>query len=229
MPAVLIAILLLRREWPVLRRFAAAAALLLPTLAVILPWQIHTYHRLGRFQLLSTGGLPSIIDGLTYARPAEDRAALKVAPDVANLMSDLQSEYASGRISTTSQLAGWMFRQLAERPGAVLKLAAAKVVRCWYATDSHRHERALMLLQIPYGLALLGAFIAARRRGPDARKFATLVLALACYYWLMSAMVLSIVRYMVPVVALLMAMTPALLRASPPEGTTTAPDAPPSR
>ena len=198
-----------RSELSIKQRLGAAVVMCGVAGLLVLPWELRMRQQIGKFEMLSTGGFPSIIDGLTYASPSDDREPLNVPSNVQQLMSDLQADFKSGTITKLSQLAGWMLHRLAADPGAVLKLTVMKIVRCWYATDSHRFERQLMLLELPYAALIAVGMVRAWRRRGLSRDFALLMICLAGYFWLMSSLVLSILRYMVPAVALLLAVTPA--------------------
>jgi hypothetical protein len=214
MPLVLAAMFayLHRSSWH--NRITGAGIICIVAGLCVLPWELRMRQAIGKFEMLSTGGFPSIIDGLTYARPSEDREPLNVSPDVQQLMTDLQADFKSEKVTKLGQLTGWMIHRFVEQPATVLELSVMKIARCWYATDSHRYERILMLLQLPFAaLIAVGTVRAWRQRGAS-RDFALLVICLAGYFWLMSSLVLSILRYMVPAVALLLAVTPAALMRS---------------
>jgi len=191
------------------RRLAGAGVLLAAVLAVVTPWEIWIYQQLGRMEPLSTGGLPSAIDGLTWARPLEARVPLHVPPDVASFIADLVRKDGNKEIRSTGQLAAWLADRAVQQPLTVVKVIAYKVVRSWYATDSHRRENLILLIQLPcLALAVVGC-VRAWRRGGQQRELVILVLAVVLATWLMIVMVLSIVVYMVPVMGLLFLLVTA--------------------
>jgi 4-amino-4-deoxy-L-arabinose transferase-like glycosyltransferase len=192
------------------RRLAAIGILLLGNLLAILPWQTFAYLRTGKTFLLSTGGLPSMIDGLTYALPDSDHSAAPVSGDLLAIMEDCEDAYQSQQIHSVSTAFTWLAQQAKERPLAVAHLLATKAARSWFATDSRHLERPLLILQIPYLLAgLLGIILALRWRGP-ARQMAIISLVFLLYFWAMTILVLSLLRYMVPAMPLLFLFTPGL-------------------
>ncbi len=180
-------------------RLAQAGILLLSTTTIVAPWQWWMRTQVGDTHVLSSGGLPSVIDGLTFCRASQARVQVSVPEDVRVLAADLHLKYSAGEIPDFSSLALWLRRQAGARPLALSKLLVTKAGRSWYGTDSHRFERELFLLQAPFlAGAAIGGWICLRR--PDtARRFAILSLLVVGYFWLMTIAVLSIVRYMVPV------------------------------
>jgi hypothetical protein len=192
-------------------RLADAAILAIAVGVTILPWEVRLYQVTGKLLPLSSGGIESIVDGMTYALPHPARPRVAVPGDVAELMADLEVEYQNGRIAQMGQLVRWCQAQLDTRPSALLKLFGLKVARGWYGTDSHRHELVMFLMQLPYlALAALGVF-QAWRAGGLWRQIAVLCLLMVAYFWLLTTVVLSIARYMVPAMPLFIILaSPAL-------------------
>jgi hypothetical protein len=209
---VLIVLLLMRSTRRAFHlRVAAAAILLSSSIAIILPWEVWMYRQLGRFELLSSGGFPSVIDGLTYARDKEQTESLSMDPAIAALMEDLDARYKNGEIDGFGRLIPYLAREFRQSPGTLLKLAVVKLGRCWYATDSHRRETALLLLQLPY--LALGVWGGARawRKSAAHKELVVLAIALVLANWLMTFMVLSIARYMAPIMMFVILLIPAVL------------------
>ena len=178
---------------------------------VVLPWEAWAYAHCGKVILLSTIGPASVLDGLTYSKATQGTVPVWVPADVAKLMADLEAKHAAKEVQTAGDIAGWLLRQAADQPVAVAKLIGLKTVRCWYATDSHRHETPILLFQLAYlGLAMAGG-VAAWRKGGSYRWLVALLLSFVLCHWVMAVMVLSILNYMVPAFAFLFLLVPALL------------------
>ncbi|MFN2386442.1 MAG: glycosyltransferase family 39 protein [Thermoanaerobaculia bacterium] len=191
----------------------AAALLLAGNFLGVLPWEIWAHSRTERVIPLSTGGVASIRDGLTFAQRTRGLPSA-----VATLAGDLRGRYPEMR--TTSGVARVLSGELADRPVAVLALFAVKTARSWYGTESRRGEARTLLLQLPY-LLLGGLSLWFSRRGPPAaRRLAVTVTLLVAYFWIMTIAALSILRYMVPAMGLLFTVAPAvfLLRRRAPVG-----------
>jgi 4-amino-4-deoxy-L-arabinose transferase-like glycosyltransferase len=217
LPLLLAALLLFRatdtRRW---QRWIAAGVFLAVVVTVVAPWEVWMYRQSGRIMPLSNGGIPSIVDGLTWARPPSASFAVpaKVPPDVQEFMTELGQKYRSKEITTLGELARWLGEQAVHRPWVCGKILGYKVVRCWYATDSHRYETFCLLLQIPYLiLASIGA-IRLWRGGVPGREVALLAVAVVLTTWGMAVLVLSIVRYLMPVMDLLCLLAVAAIFSS---------------
>jgi hypothetical protein len=181
-------------------------------LMIILPWQLFVYQNTSEFILLSTGGISSIEDGLTFFAKKNDYRAVddfSFPLDVKAFSSRYRAKSNSGQINSISDIATELSRETRIHPVTVTKLFAIKTIRSWYATDSGRYESIIMLVQAFYlPLILLGS-IALWKMGGIQRTYMLFVLSLMIYFWLTTISVLSIVRYMVPVTGLLFTFIPA--------------------
>jgi hypothetical protein len=113
----------------------------------------------------------------------------------------------SGRLrdlQTTGKIFHYLADEFRQHPLPVLELYGLKIARSWYGTESGAHEKGIAALQFAY-LALCGVSIVfVWRRFPERRYFLALFLALVFYFWGMAVVALSILRYMVPVMAFLL-------------------------
>jgi hypothetical protein len=100
--------------------------------------------------------------------------------------------------------------KLRDNPIGVLKLYLVKAKRGWYATDSGRYETAIMAIQAVYFVLIICGGVGAWWMGGKPRELAISAAALVLYFWLMTTLVLSILRYMVPVIGLCMILVPGL-------------------
>lgn len=180
------------------RRVAAALLLCVGQVLVMAPWVYWMHHQTGGWFPLSSGGRLSVLDGLTIAVKPE-RSGPPVPADVKRLMTAVDE----GRPDFHST--GDVLRFVAAQDGpAVTKLVAIKAARSWYATDSLRFENWLLILQIPYLLLAASGLAVAWRQGGARRSLVLIVILVALYFWAMTMLVLSILRYMVPAMALLL-------------------------
>jgi 4-amino-4-deoxy-L-arabinose transferase-like glycosyltransferase len=203
--------------WVVAKRWMSSRArlliggmLLLGNAIVVLPWEVYVYSHTNTIIPLSTGGVLSIRDGLTFAvNNKSNQEPIAVPADVAAVQQSLLAKYRE--ISSLGSIASVLSQELASRPIAVLRLFLIKTVRSWYATDTGRLEGPSILIQLVY-LTLVGlGSLAAWRQGGSARLLCAGVLLVTLYFWLMTISVLSILRYMVPAIGLLFTLLPALL------------------
>jgi hypothetical protein len=192
------------------REWARSAALLTASGIVILPWLIYVYSINGALIPLSTGGAPSIIDGMTFAvRDSSVREPVTL-PDA---VMRLQARILDGIQAQREPPLRIISEALLADPASAVQLIAIKAARAWYATDSRRFETATLFIQVGY-LAIIGwaAARTLRRNAPaGARSLLALIMLAAAYHWLTTIAVLSILRYMLPAMGLLFCLLPALV------------------
>ena len=84
--------------------------------------------------------------------------------------------------------------------------------RSWYGTDSGRMEGIILTVQLLYSIPVLLATWALWR-GPDPQRNSLLLLVWGpvFYFWIMTILVLSILRYMTPTAGLLALLIPRLM------------------
>lgn len=193
-------------------RLKLAGALLVGNIVIVAPWQVWVSRETNQFVLLSTGSVPSVLDGLTFAvvNPESKREEIALPSEVEAVQNDILK--AEKRPESFGDIGTILFTQLKERPGGVLQLLLIKIARSWYGTDSMRLDHYILVLQLGY-LALIGgaAWITFRRDNP-ARAALLPILVLTLYFWGMTTLVLSTVRYMLPALALLFVLLPALVK-----------------
>ncbi|MEM8930032.1 MAG: glycosyltransferase family 39 protein [Acidobacteriota bacterium] len=190
---------LIRYHRPGVRRIGVRLGVwaLLGHVLVLMPWEIWVHQATGQWLPVSSGGRLSLLDGLTYAvDPESDRNA--VPPSVATLMDDIEAHrhLIGGPVSA----ARFLWDRAGDDPAPVVELLLIKAARCWYGTESLRRERALLVLQIGYlSLAAVGLWL-----GRGRRREVWMAVLVVGYFWAMATLVLSIVRYLVPVMPLVL-------------------------
>jgi 4-amino-4-deoxy-L-arabinose transferase-like glycosyltransferase len=192
------------------RDWRRAAALLTASGLIILPWLVYVYTINGALIPLSTGGTPSIIDGVTFA--VRDNAFREQVTLPSGVMR-LQTRIFEGVREQNDAPLRAVIAEMSADPASAVQLIAIKAARAWYATDSRRFEAASLFVQLGY-LAVSGWAAARILRGHapmPARPLLALILLIAAYHWLTTIAVLSILRYMLPAMGLLFCLLPALL------------------
>jgi hypothetical protein len=149
-------------------------------------------------------------DGLTFAVGKAYRQAFPVSEDVMALMERLLARRDD--MNTLSAIVKVVGEESADDRGALVKLLAMKVVRSWYATDTGRFETIALLIQIAYLIPISIGSVAAFRHMPHLRGYIVGVWLIVLYFWFMTFLVLSILRYMTPVMGLLMTLAPGVLQ-----------------
>jgi len=163
-------------------KLSAAALLLLGNGVVLLPWQFWLYSRTHQAIVLSTGSIPSIRDGLTFAVLSRGyRQGIKVPADARALMEDIRKRYYT--LQSFGDIASLIGENARQRPVALAELISLKMARSWYATDSQRMELQILLIQIVYLLCLAYCTSCAWKQGGKSRDLALVVWLIAAYFW----------------------------------------------
>ena len=188
-------------------RILLAAVLLIGNLLTILPWEAFIYQQTGDIIPLSNSGVRGMRDGLTFAiRKLHYRDVPNVPENIITLMQSIDE----AELLTISDYAGYLFSQFRQNPINVGMLFAIKATRSWYATDSGHLDNIILLVQIPYLLISTFSFYCAFHLGKKKLHLVSFVGIIVIYFWVMTILVLSIVRYMLPVMGLLFLLWPSI-------------------
>ena len=130
---------------------------------------------------------------------SEGLKPVPVSPDILELMR--RADARKDQVRTASGLVAFLAGEAVGHPVTFAKFMWMKVTRVWYATHEGYQETRTMALQGVFTLvALVGIWIL---RKQDAATAAGLVV-FTLYFWGMAALVLPLLRYMVPVTVVLM-------------------------
>jgi hypothetical protein len=189
-------------------RLSLIAMMLLGNFVTVLPWEAWVYSRTGRIVFLASNDIQSIVDGLTFAlaNKATDRT-IRVDDDLIELMEIIDAK--TDRSHSLKDVVSIQIEEFLIRPAAMAKLYALKAARAWYATNSGRYETALLAMQAFYMALLIMSSVWAWRLNGSARRALICMWLMVFYFWGMTLAVLSILRYMVPAMGLLMILIPA--------------------
>jgi len=181
------------------RKPVAVMLLVFGNLLAIAPWEVWAWRVSGRWIPLSTNGPASMFDGLTFSALRQP-LDLPLPAAVENVIQEYVTNV--GEMHTTGRLVQFTAAEIMHHPVAMAELFAIKASRSWYATDSRRLEKESAAVQLLYLVPGVWALIVAGRRKPPQSTFALLVILFTGYFWVMSILTLSIVRYMLPAMAL---------------------------
>jgi 4-amino-4-deoxy-L-arabinose transferase-like glycosyltransferase len=197
-----LALWLLRRDRSRRWRALAVAALLAGNVALVLPWEGWVYVRYHQVVALSTAGEGSTLDGLTVGyRPQDETGRAAMPADVRLLMA--RAAFQRGIMHTGGDIASFLRDEAVHHPLAVTELVILKAGRSLYGTNRLELEGVIAAIQAGYLVVMFIGGRRAWRRGGNPRRVLVVVLLLASYFWLVTMTVLSIVRYMSPVLGLL--------------------------
>jgi hypothetical protein len=97
-----------------------------------------------------------------------------------------------------------------QAPAAFLKLMAIKVARSWYGNDSRVMEAPALAIQMVYLALILWGSVYAWRQGGALRRMNAGNWLIVLYFWAMTILVVPLLRYMMPVMGLLMIALPGV-------------------
>jgi hypothetical protein len=201
--------LVLRKNILIKERMLLASLILVGNMFVVLPWQAWLYGQTGRVILLGTNSVPSMRDGLTFAVASKNyRREIEIPEDVSRLQNSFLDETTS--MTSLEEIGQTIQKHFKQEPGAVINLFLIKMIRSWYGTDSGNMEKGIVITQIFYaGVVLLATAVVwvNREKQPWLLFF---VWGLVFYFWMMTTLVLSILRYMTPTVGLLSLIIPGI-------------------
>ena len=187
-------------------RLFLVGMLVVGNLMVMLPWEAWIYARTGNIVMLSTAGVAAMRDGLTFTNPKGYREAVPVPTDVTEVIEHVTAKRRE--LQSLNDIVRVLQTEWQVNPLAVVKLLALKAARSWYATDSGRFESLILLVQLGYLALILRGSWMAWQQGGNTRGIMVGIWLLTLYFWAMTIMALSILRYMVPVLGLLVVLIP---------------------
>jgi 4-amino-4-deoxy-L-arabinose transferase-like glycosyltransferase len=171
---------------------------------LVIPWEVTVFRQTGDIIPISTAGLVGIRDGLTFGTQLKGyRQELHLSPDITSFMDEINALPGEKRFPLE------VMRLTSKNIGRSTKLLLLKALRSWYATDSARYETVILPIQIVYLLLILWGFIAAWKSKSTSRLYAVYIALTTLYFWLATTSALSILRYMIPAMCLLMTLIPA--------------------
>ncbi|MEW6744522.1 MAG: glycosyltransferase family 39 protein [Planctomycetota bacterium] len=196
-------VLVRQPHWTRPTRLRLAASLLAANVAVWIPWEIGALAATGSLIPLGTAGASTIRDGLTFAViPGVDPPPAYVS---ARLLEFMQSLHAQASPDSLASIGGALVTLAGDNPLTLLELFLLKAGRAWFATNMRWYEGTTVAIQLPYlCLALWGFVLMRRLPGREVGHFRHTTALLVIYFWAVTVVALSILRYMTPVMPLLL-------------------------
>lgn len=181
------------------KKWEKAGVFLIAFMIPVIAWSGYVYKNIGRWEITS-GTMLSVRDGLIRS----DGHKLKEF----KVSQNAKEEYSQGGLRNLKGVGSFYWYELKNNPLDLIKFLGFKALRPWYGTDRETNEKWVALIQIPYlCLGAVGLLSIYRKK----QRVFWLFLALIVYFWLMAFMVLSILRYMMIPMALIMLCIPALI------------------
>ena len=195
-----------------MRLFGYSALIVTGFALVILPCNSGRT-RTGTVILVSASLPRAIVDGLTFAVGRRDfRATIEIPTGVRTIMEDVAERSRRGELSQLSAVFSLIRDKFLEDPVSMSHLFAWKATRARDRTDAIRPiEKYALIVQLCYlALTVVGAYTLLREPG-FGRRWIIVAGLVVLYFWAMTTIVLSIVRYMTPAIGLLFPIAAAAL------------------
>jgi len=208
-PLIFVAIELRNGGMPLRSRLRSSALLLFAATVTLLPWEFYGWHHSGKVVMISTGGVPTMRDGLSFNNKTM-RSHTWLPSGAGAVVDDVWQHYS--RLPNYSSIMRLMLEEVRKSPLGVAELYSFKALRSWYGTDSQQpfleilNAMASACYLLP-GLLGMRNYFRNGRRGKGTLSGALLVL-LILYFWGLTTLTLSIVRYMVPAIAFICTFVP---------------------
>ena len=200
---MLVTVALRQWGWGWRRPFLVSGLIVAGVAAIVVPWELWAHQETGDVIPLSAGGPVSIRDGLTFGvHPDREIGSIWLPGDLHELMDDaLESD---GELGSLSGIWNFGRSQITENPAGLAELAAYKTVRAWYGTEALNREPFIAALQVVMAVLAVYGMVLASRMGRNGKDLLLLSIPMIIYLWAMTMTALSIVRYMIPAIALMM-------------------------
>ncbi|MBP6016373.1 MAG: glycosyltransferase family 39 protein [Candidatus Promineofilum sp.] len=203
----LLVLLLAARATSMRTRLLYGTLVILGSILAVLPWEAAVYAQTSEIVPLSSGGPATLYDGLTFlAVPKDYRREVAIPEDVADLMWAIHERRAE--TATTGGVLTVLVEEAQATPAAFVKLMLIKLARSWYGIDSRMMEGPTVLIQAVYLLMAVWGTLYCWRQGGAAQRMVGGNWLIVLYFWAMTFTVIPLLRYMTPVMGLLMLPLP---------------------
>lgn len=172
-----------------------ATILLVGSLLIISPWMVYLHSKTGNLISASPTISHSVITGIRWL--IEPGQEVVISDDVLSLIERIKTE----DLTSFFNLSQFFGQELLNRPVPLLKLIGLKLARSWYATSSGWYEREILAVQLIY---LFSSFFGLMYLiGKNKIREVALLSGIVFYFWGITFISVSILRYMIPVMGLM--------------------------
>jgi hypothetical protein len=197
-------ILLITNRLKISYRLPGCGALLAGAVITILPWILWVYSVNHEIIPILDSSPYGMRIGMTFALSDDYKYPERFPADVLGFQQRILDGYHNNEVMVTVLL-----NEMREHPITVLKFAGIKLARTWYGTQSGNFEEFALLIQLAYlAASILG--IASLWWYKRARYWIVLYGLFICLTWGASTLVVSVLRYMAPMMALLFIFIPGV-------------------
>jgi len=184
------------------KKFILLLLLILGNVMIIAPWEYYVFLKNGNFAPISDGGPEGFRYGFTFGtRTGDGGDTFKGPQDVIDVMNNINSVKINNNKSY-GEILSILGNEAVKSPVAFMKLMVIKAVRSWYGTSELWLENKILLIQLPYLILGIMGIIFGFKFYKDTMRYIIIFLSIIAYFWFMTTATLSIIRYMVPVMPL---------------------------
>jgi len=202
---LLVLIFFMTKLIPFRKKIILSIVFLIGYIVVISPWLIYVYLNTGRLLPLSNGGFSNIPAGLTFL---VDKSKINNwKEEKMELPNDIVALIERSRAANENDLGKitYFFWQEAKRnPITLLKLIGIKIGRAWYATSEMWWEKQILIIQLIYLVPAIAGIMIWFKKNKEKILYLFFLLVIVFYFWTATVLALSILRYMIPVMGLIM-------------------------
>jgi 4-amino-4-deoxy-L-arabinose transferase-like glycosyltransferase len=204
---LLVLIFFIMKSTPFRKKLLLSIVFLIGYIVVISPWLIYVYSNTGRLLPLSTGGFSNMAGGLTFMVDKsktndgnQDGKKMVLPNDVIDLIERSRVANMDG----LGKIMYFFWQEAKNHPMTFLKLIGIKIIRAWYATSEMWWEKQILLAQLIYLVPAIAGIIIWFKKIKEKISYLFLLLIIVFYFWAATIAALSILRYMIPVMGLIM-------------------------
>jgi len=208
-PLIMAGVALCYRGSPARLRLQSSALLLIGVAVALLPWEFFAWQNSGKLIMVSTGGVPTMRDGFTFNNKAM-RGHIWMPSGAQHIVDDVWRHY--GHLPDYASIMKLVMDEFRQNPFGVAELYAFKAARSWYGTDSQQplgellNAIASLLYLVPGVIGIRNYFRKRKSTAPG-----ILLVLLILYFWGLTTVTFSVVRYMVPAIAFICTFMPLSL------------------
>lgn len=183
------------------KRAFLSLILLVAFILTVLPWILYVYFNIGEVIPIAEGGPRSVHYGLILMVDLPEEGKLILSDDVINLINRSRDKKIEDSVFNAVK---FFSEELKNDPITVFKLVGTKIIRSWYATSVSWWEKEILLIQLLYLIPAIAGIVVWLKKLKEKRTYLIFLLTIVFYFWVLTIIAHSILRYMVPVMGIVM-------------------------
>ena len=196
------------KQFKMFHRIALALLLLVMSELVLFPWQVFNAKH-DEAVLISSNQVYSMRDGFAF-----NNHAAKKDIDLPVKMDSTARKISMTNARNGREMFQVIWQEVKDQPVVMAKLFGLKAIRSWYGVfiQDPVKEKIKLAFFFIYALLAIVGFLRYRGKNMLFRQFSWLFLIVLLYFWGMTILVVSMVRYMYPVFGLAVVFIPGIFK-----------------